>query len=37
MSRSLKDSRLELVKLAEQMSDILESISEGFCAFDGEV
>ncbi len=36
MARSLKDSRLDLVKSAEQMSDILESISEGFCAFDRE-
>src|SRR5260370_21227007 len=36
MARSLKDSRLDLVKSAEQMSDILESISEGFCAVDRE-
>src|SRR5260370_7327445 len=36
MARSVKDSSLDLVKSAEQMSDILESISEGFCAFDRE-
>ena len=34
MAGSLKDSRQDLVKSAEQMSNILESISEGFCAFD---
>jgi PAS domain S-box-containing protein len=34
MARSLKDSRLDLERSAEQMSNILESISEGFCAFD---
>jgi PAS domain S-box-containing protein len=34
MAGSLKESRLELLKSAEQMSNILESISEGFCAFD---
>ena len=34
MAHSLKDSRTALLKSTEQMSDILESMSEGFCAFD---
>jgi len=34
MARSLKDSRSALLNSTEQMSDILESMSEGFCAFD---
>ena len=36
MARSLKDSHAALVNSAEQMGDILESISEGFFAFDRE-
>jgi len=36
MAHSLKESRLALVRSTEQISDILESMSEGFCAFDGE-
>lgn len=34
MAHALKDSRTALLKSTEQMSDILESMSEGFCAFD---
>lgn len=36
MARSLKDSRTALRKSTEQIGNILESISEGFCAFDRE-
>jgi len=34
MASSLKDSRMALLRSSEQISDILESMSEGFCAFD---
>ena len=34
MAHTLKDSRTALLNSTEQMSDILESMSEGFCAFD---
>lgn len=34
MAQSLKDSRTALLASTERMSDILESLSEGFCAFD---
>ena len=34
MAHSLRDSRAALLKSTEQISDILESISEGFLAFD---
>lgn len=36
MARSLKNSRTSLLKSTEQIRNILESISEGFCAFDRE-
>ncbi len=34
MAHSLKNSRAALLKSTELMSDVLESMSEGFCAFD---
>ena len=34
MAQSLKHSRTALMKSSERMTDILESMSEGFCAFD---
>jgi PAS domain S-box-containing protein len=37
MARSLKDSRMALVKSTEQIGNILESINEGFFAFDREM
>jgi len=36
MARSLKDSHMALVKSSEQIGNILESINEGFFAFDRE-
>jgi PAS domain S-box-containing protein len=36
MARSLKDSHMALVKSTEQIGNILESINEGFFAFDRE-
>jgi PAS domain S-box-containing protein len=36
MARSLKDSHMALVKSTEQIANILESINEGFFAFDRE-
>jgi PAS domain S-box-containing protein len=36
MARSLKDSRMALIKSNEQISNILGSMSEGFFAFDRE-
>jgi PAS domain S-box-containing protein len=36
MARSLRDSHMALVKSTEQIGNILESISEGFFAFDRE-
>ncbi|HUA17532.1 MAG TPA: response regulator [Bryobacteraceae bacterium] len=36
MASSLKDSRMALLRSSEQITDILESMSEGFCAFDHE-
>jgi len=36
MASSLKDSRQALLRSSEQMTDILESMSEAFCAFDHE-
>jgi PAS domain S-box-containing protein len=36
MARSVKDSHMALVKSTEQIGNILESISEGFFAFDRE-
>jgi PAS domain S-box-containing protein len=36
MAHSLKDSHMELVKSTEQIANILESINEGFFAFDRE-
>jgi PAS domain S-box-containing protein len=36
MAQSLKDSHMALVKSTEQIANILESINEGFFAFDGE-
>jgi PAS domain S-box-containing protein len=34
MAQSLKHSRAALIKSSERTNDILESMSEGFCAFD---